>query len=186
MALRIEGKRLYLRTLAKKDAKDIANLVNEKLIGRWTSVPHPYNLKMAYDFIKKTQQGIRKGTGYELGMFLKGEDKFIGMCSLTSVKKDINQAEAGYWIGKPYRKKGYTYEATKLVVDYGFRKLKLFRIEICHAPGNKGSERIIKKLGFKFEGIARKALITGIGERKDKVWYSILRTEFDKVRKKWR
>jgi len=186
MALRIEGKRIYLRKLTKRDAKALAELANDKSISRWTTVPHPYKLKQAYDFIKKTQEKAKKEKAYELGMFLKETKEFMGICSVVRINKKFKQAEIGYWIGKPYRKKGYTTEAARLMVNYGFKKLKLFRIEISHAKGNKASKKIIKdKLKAKFEGVLRKSIVNGLGERHDRFTYSILKPEYPKIKKKW-
>ena len=50
-----------------------------------------------------------------------------------------------------------------------------------------GGEKIIrKKIGLKFEGTARKSMITGLGKRADRKIYSILKPEYAAVRKKWR
>ena len=53
MSLCIETERLYLRILKKSDAKELTSLANDKFIAIWTTVPHPYTFKGAYDFIKK-------------------------------------------------------------------------------------------------------------------------------------
>ena len=181
----IKGKRVYLRPLAKKDAKALAKLANDRSISRWTMVPRPYGLKDALDFIKKTQKKIRKKEAFELGMFLKKTNEFMGMCSIININKKNKAAEIGYWIGKPFRNKGYTTEAAKLMIDYGFKKLRLYRIQTSHAAGNKASGRVINKLGFKFEGLLRKHVVSGLGKRLDSVTYSILKPEYPKLKKKW-
>jgi RimJ/RimL family protein N-acetyltransferase len=184
--MRLEGKRIYLRPLTKRDAKAVANLANDKSISRYTRVPHPYKLKDALWFVKDSQKKRKNKTDHQLGIFLKDTREFIGTCGLHRISKKDKDCEMGYWIGKPFRKKGYATEAARLLIGYGFSKLNLYRIEISHAPGNKGSERIIKnKLKAKFEGVLRKSIINGLGNRVDRIVYSILKPEYSSVKKKW-
>ena len=56
---------------------------------------------------------------------------------------------------KEHNTKGYTTEALQLVVDFAFRELKLHRIEAGAMLDNIASIRVLEKVGFKKEGIAK-------------------------------
>ncbi len=56
---------------------------------------------------------------------------------------------------KEHNAKGYTTEALQLVVDFAFRELKLHRIEAGAMLDNIASIRVLEKVGFKKEGIAK-------------------------------
>ncbi len=56
---------------------------------------------------------------------------------------------------KEHNAKGYTTEALQLVVDFAFRELKLHRIEAGAMLDNLASIRVLEKVGFKKEGIAK-------------------------------
>src|SRR3989338_5898288 len=89
MDLKIVGKQINLRKLKKSDARSIYQHVNDKTISRFTTIPHPYTLKMAYDFIKITNRNMRKKNAFGLGIELKGTHTIIGMISL--MKKEHNK-----------------------------------------------------------------------------------------------
>lgn len=60
MELKIEGKQVNLRRLKKSDVPSIYQNAKDFEIAKYTTLPHPYTLKDAADFIKKTHQKIRK------------------------------------------------------------------------------------------------------------------------------
>jgi RimJ/RimL family protein N-acetyltransferase len=64
-------------------------------------------------------------------------------------------AELGYWIGVPYCGQGYATEASRALLEFGFRALALHRIPARHLARNTASGRLMQKLGMKFEGVHR-------------------------------
>ncbi|WP_278244288.1 GNAT family N-acetyltransferase [Caldisalinibacter kiritimatiensis] len=64
----------------------------------------------------------------------------------------------GYKLDKDEVNKGYMTEALKMGIDIAFNELKLHRIEANIMPKNEASLRIVKKLGFYEEGVAKKYL----------------------------
>jgi len=85
--------------------------------------------------------------------------------------------ELGYALLPSERGKGYGAEAVMIMVDYLFLTKEIVRIQAHTNVGNKASQRVLEKVGFKREGILRKlTFVRG-------VWtnfylYSILREEW--------
>lgn len=100
MELKIEGKQINLRRLKKSDAQSIYQNAKDFDIARYTTIPHPYKLKNAEDFIKKTHQKIRKKKAFELGIELKETKEIIGVISLMNIDYNNKNAEIRYWLGK--------------------------------------------------------------------------------------
>ena len=50
-------------------------------------------------------------------------------------------------------------EAVAKVIDYGFRTLRLNRIEARYMLGNEKSRRVMEKNGMTFEGVSREAML---------------------------
>lgn len=71
----------------------------------------------------------------------------IGEASDLAIGSD--QAELGFWIGKPLWGKGYMPEAVRAVMRYGFEVLGLEAIWAGHADDNYQSQRVQEKTGFK-------------------------------------
>ena len=74
-------------------------------------------------------------------------------------------------------------EAAKAVMDYGFIEFDLVIMAICTSPSNKRSQRVIEKCGFKYEGCQRKGYHIYDGTDRDNYVYSILREEWEDMRK---
>ena len=172
----LKGKRIVLRPLRKSDTKDIVEYAHEKLMHKFvTDIPYPYRKKDAEWFIKETRKDLRKGKELQLGIELDG--KIIGSLGLHHFDKKYG--EIGYVLGRKYRRKGYTSEAAKLLLDYGFKKLKLQRIGASCDIRNKASASLLKKLGFKQEGIFRKHRLVD-GKYYDELRFGMLRKEYKK------
>lgn len=85
----------------------------------------------------------------------------------------------GYWLGAEFEGRGIMVRSCRALIDYLFKELKLNRVEIRTAPGNKKSQAIPKKLGFTEEGTIREyeKLYT---QFVDHVVYSMLAKDWDK------
>ncbi|MBI4152108.1 GNAT family N-acetyltransferase [Candidatus Woesearchaeota archaeon] len=177
--MKINGKRINLRTLKKSDAVSLAHYANNPDIAHYTLLPYPYRLKDAQDFIRKTQKNFKMKTAYELGIELKDSKEIIGMISLTNINKKNKNAEVGYWLGKEYWRKGMMTEALCLILSLGFRQLHLVKVSAKVMHPNIASAKFLESSGFKFEGTLRK---NEFRNRKwyDELRYSILRSEFRK------
>ncbi len=85
----------------------------------------------------------------------------------------------GYMLVKKERGKGYGSEAVQMMVDYLFLHKDIVRVQAETHPENKASQRVLKKAGFKFEGLIRKSFFSR-GVYRDTAMYSILREEWSK------
>ena len=67
-----------------------------------------------------------------------------------------HKGEIGYWLGRKHWGKGIVSEAVKIVTEFGFGKLKLKRIWANVYSFNPPSMKVLKKNGYKLEGICKK------------------------------
>lgn len=92
--------------------------------------------------------------------------------------KNNHKAELAYALSPTYWGRGIATEAAKAYIYYGFEVLHLNRIEAgCHAS-NVQSERVMKRLGMKYEGTLRKDMFVK-GTYRDTKMYAILRDEYN-------
>lgn len=179
MKIKLIGKRIILRPLGKSDAQDLQKNANSREVTRYTQVPYPYRLKDAWEFIEKCGQNLRKNSDYEFGIELKKTGKIIGMTSLMKIDKQSKNAELGYWLGKKYWKQGIATEAAKLILKFGFKKLKLERIYARVFHPNRVSAKFLKKMGFTYEGRLRKH-VRNKGKWFDALYFGLLKIEYKK------
>ncbi len=106
------------------------------------------------------------------------EDKLIGICSLDVAWS--NQS-ATFWIGigePDYRGKGYGSDAVRLLVNYAFRELNLYRVALDVFSYNTRAIATYEKLGFVHEG-AQRGVIYRDCQRFDMLSMSLLRPEWE-------
>lgn len=81
------------------------------------------------------------------------DEKFIGCGGLKKIDNINQNAELWIYIGeKDYRGIGLGYEATELILKYGFEWLNLNKIYLEVSAKNDSAIKMYKKIGFKKEG----------------------------------
>lgn len=101
----------------------------------------------------------------------------IGSVALMIDKASPSTAELGFWLRQPVWGKGYATEASRLLLNWGFKTLRLHRIWAeCHDE-NTASARVLEKLGMSFEGLKREHRWVRDHFRSSRV-YSILDSEY--------
>lgn len=99
------------------------------------------------------------GSGYPFFVFRQKDNVLIGACNLNNVRRGVLQAaDIGYWIGRPYVRRGYARAAVRLVCRFGFETAGLHRIEAACRRENAASQALLTQLRFQREGVARQYL----------------------------
>ena len=169
--------RLILRPYSMDDAKELQKLIgNRGISDTMHSVPHPYTVGMAEEWISKRQAMFDEGKSAQFLITDKPNGFLIGGIGLTTFKEDEN-AELGYWIGKPYWHKGYCSESALAVIKYGLEELALNRICARHMTRNPRSGKVMQKIGMKYEGHLRQAWKKW-DKFEDVEMYAIIRSDF--------
>jgi ribosomal-protein-serine acetyltransferase len=83
--------------------------------------------------------------------------RFLGVVGLESLAHLHENAELGYWLRVDAVGQGYMTEAARTVVTWAFSRLNAHRVRVAAATDNHASLAVIRRLGFRFEGIARQA-----------------------------
>ena len=87
------------------------------------------------------------------GIFTK-QNIHIGNVKVGPINFIHKFTEISYLIGdKKYQRKGYSFEAISLIENYIFNKLKIKKITAGVYSNNFASIKLLKKLGFKKEGV---------------------------------
>lgn len=112
---------------------------------------------------------------------LKDNNKTIGSIGLEPDKRreGVLSKELGYSLDENYWNQGIMTEASKLVIDYGFKELGLEVIAIQTGPENIRSQKVIQKLGFQYEGTERRGYRIYDGSLRDVLVYSMLKEEWN-------
>lgn len=161
--MNLVGEQIYLRFYKPSDASELTNLhIRNRAFFQRVSPLLPeafYTEKHQQMRIERALKKSDEGELYAFGIFLKATDKLVGDIYLTQVVRgELQNCYTGFTLDKEHNAKGYTTEALQLVVDFAFKELKLHRIEAGAMPDNIASIRVLEKVGFKKEGIAKENL----------------------------
>ena len=174
---KLESPRLILRKMLLTDAGDMFEYAKREDVTRfllWS--PHP-NREHTKEYLSFLQQEYRNGNFYDWAVTLKERKKMIGTCGFASFDPVDNSAEIGYVINPEYRNFGFATEAVLTVMEFGFFRLDLHRIEARFLVGNDASRRVMEKCGMRFEGIHRDGVFVK-GRYRDVGYYAILKNEY--------
>lgn len=144
--LRIRTDRLNLRPFVPEDAVRVRELIGAWAVTRMLSrVPFPYPPGHAEDWIGTHVQARARGENFPFAITL--HNRLIGCIGLQD-NPTRGQLGLGYWLAVSYWGFGYTTEAARAVLAFGFGWLGLAAIGAQYYEENAASGRILAKLGF--------------------------------------
>lgn len=182
--------RVTLRVLRASDVRAMrAFLVdNHEHLSPWLQRPRPGEVPTSLVDVAKKIAGQRKewreGRGFALGIFVEDREgkrrtsRLIGRVNLNNVVRGAFQnAYLGYMIAKSHEGRGLAREAVSAACEFGFRTLRLHRVQAAIIPHNQRSVALIRALGFREEGRAQGYLMID-GAWRDHLIYAITRDEW--------
>ncbi len=106
--------------------------------------------------LRRQARESREDTGYSFFIFRREDHHaLVGGVNLSNVQRGVAMScTLGYWIGAPHARRGLMTEAVGCVLPFAFQNLGLNRVEAACLPTNAASERLLRKLGFREEGLA--------------------------------
>ncbi len=119
-------------------------------------------------------RNVDEGVGYHFFIFLRESPTLVGAINLYDLQAGASMSAAlGYWIGKPYARRGYALSALRAVLAFAFDDLQLKRVTAACLPRNAPSRKLLEKCGFSYEGYARSYMQIA-GRREDHLLFAIL------------
>lgn len=110
-------------------------------------------------------------------MLERDTEKVIGWCGYHTWYLRHARAELGYTTFDPaLRGKGYMTEALGAIIQYGFTRMLLHRIEAFIGADNEPSQRLMARFKFQQEGCLREHYFTN-NQYEDSLVYALLRHE---------
>jgi RimJ/RimL family protein N-acetyltransferase len=147
--------RLILRPFTPADAPDVQRYVSDRDIAAMTlSIPHPYPDDGAEKWISTQPAKYAEGKRASFAITERESGALAGAIGLH-IEGAHGRAELGYWIAKPFWGRGYATEASWAMLQFGFEALGLNKIHAAVFIKNPASDRVIRKIGMKWEGRLR-------------------------------
>ena len=171
--------RLVLRPWRFTDLDAVVAYADDPLYSRFLPIPQPYGRSDGEAFISSS---ILKKWDDDPTFAITLDDVAIGGIDLH-LHRGTNEgiASLGYGIGHAHWGKGLTAEAATAVIAWAFTTWPFEKVFATADAENSQSWRVMEKLGMAREGVLRKHRLLR-GERRDIVYYGMLRGEWERLR----
>ena len=151
----LETNRLLLRNFKIDDAEEIYNYLKDPDISKFFPWETPKSVNDVINLLSFSKTKNKNNFGLDLAIVLKANKKVIGGCGFDKIDHAHKWGEIGYVISKEYWNQGIATEALKELILFGFKTMDLNRIEAVCITDNKASEKVMIKLGMKFDSNLR-------------------------------
>lgn len=150
MSFSIETKRLILKPIALSELDELYALRSDPDVMRY--IGKLQTKEEVRDFIKLGPDYFDKYGLDFFSVFEKQTGQFVGQAGLFHLAFDMKQSdiELAYRIHQKFWGQGYTTEAAKVLIKYGFEQLSLPKIIAMHHQDNLASKRVIEKAGLQY------------------------------------
>jgi len=163
---------------------------NVNLYARWENNPKvrlysrnilPRTVEEMKKYLEPSDKRPKNEVSFEI--WHKKDKKIIGFGEVSDINWYNQQAYLGLLIGEPdYWGQKIGEEATRLLVEYAFNELNIFKLKASILVVNEGSWRCAEKNGFTRVATCKKDMYVN-GEYLDNYVYSLLKEDWLKLKK---
>lgn len=153
---RIETPRILLRPFDAGDLPAFKSIASQEEVLRFLPEGDrmtPEEMEEVFRWLircykENTPERIKKFT---LPIVLKRTGEIVGWCGIGPLDFDESETEIFFIVSRDRWGQGFATEAARALLDYAFERLGIRRIVAVVDPANRGSVRVIEKLGMAFE-----------------------------------
>ena len=185
LTTRLETERLVLRPPRATDVPELRRALraNAAHLQPWSVAPgpgeDPASLTAVSQALLRHRREWKGGQGFVFLLVPRhGEDRVIGRVALGGVLRGAFQnAYLGYWIDAAHQGQGLMPEAVRAATTFAFSGAGLHRVQAAVMPSNTRSLRVLEKVGYRREGVAR-AYLSIAGAWEDHVLFAVTADEW--------
>jgi RimJ/RimL family protein N-acetyltransferase len=134
-------------------------------------------------YIESALQQQATGESLPFATIDTASGRAVGSTRFGNIDGANRRVEIGYtWIAPPWQRTAVNTEAKYLMLRHAFETLGCIRVELKTDSLNQRSRNAILRIGAKEEGIFRNHMITYSGRYRHSVYFSIIDTEWPRVR----
>lgn len=177
-----ESDKIRLRPLCRDDKDAFTVMTRDKDLWIYftSDLSDP---EILTQWVEDAINGLRNKTRLALTIIDSVNNQIIGSTSLGNISVRDQRVEMGWtWIRKDYQGKGINRQAKYLLLQYCFEELNLERVEFKTDVLNKAARKSLLGIGAIEEGILRSHTLMTHNRRRDTIFYSILKAEWELMR----
>jgi RimJ/RimL family protein N-acetyltransferase len=173
----LRTRRLLLRPLGADDAPGMYAIYSDpETMKYWSSVAID-SLEQASRMVAEDLKLQAGGSAAFWAIVLPKTGRVIGKFTLFQIDRNNRRAEIGYVLNRQFWRKGYGSEVTAAMLELFFDEFGLHRLEADIDPDNLASIALLKKFGFRQEGVFRERWRLG-SEWRDSIMMALINTQW--------
>lgn len=169
---------LTLRQMTPEDAADLFAFASDPEVQKYDSDPPMQELAEAVSRIIQTREWFETKQAIPWGIALNSENRVIGSIAFMFWDSRKYVADLGYTVARPYWRQGIATEAVRALMDFGFERMHLHRINVDTRMDNLASVALMRKLGFVHEGVRRECIRNDDGTYQSWGMFGMLEHEY--------
>jgi ribosomal-protein-alanine N-acetyltransferase len=142
----LSGSRVLLRPFRQDDVPAVLRYASDPEVTRHLPWDAYDDAATAEAFITSTRRGGDRW--YARAIELRDSGEVVGGVDLRIVAPAERMGEIGYALARVFWGRGYAREAAELMIDFGFRDVRLEAIQALSAGDNRRSIRTLESLGM--------------------------------------
>jgi len=184
-SLILETPRVKLRLMQMEDFDDLQPLTQSSVLWKYFTKDLSLSAELKH-WMEEGMQERRQGKRMPFVVFDKDEQKICGCTSFGNISFFDKRIEIGWtWLGERFLGTGVNRQAKFALLSFAFDVMKMERVEIKTDNLNERAKTALRKIGAKEEGILRSHMLMQDERRRDSIYFSILKDEWDKVKRSY-
>ncbi|MGB0871496.1 MAG: GNAT family N-acetyltransferase [Flavobacteriales bacterium] len=180
--IELKGEKVKLIPLKIEHANNLLEASDDGNLSKlwFTSVPDKTNINT---YIKTALNEFKNGKSIPFTVVETTSGRIIGSTRFMNIDSKNKRLEIGHtWYSKSHQKTGINIESKLLLLTYAFEELNCIAVEFRTHWHNLPSRNAIAKLGAKQDGILRNHSYDKMGNLRDTVVFSIIKSEWQTVK----
>ena len=182
--LLLETDKITLQLLKKEDFPSLQEVTGNP--DEWkfftANLADPIQFELWMD---EALQLYKAGLRFPFVILNKENGEKIGCTSYGNISLRDQRLEIGWtWLGKNFQGKGFNPHMKFLMLRHAFESMGFERVEFKTDVLNRASRKALAKIGAIEEGVLRSHTLMQNKRRRDTIYYSILKNEWEDVKSK--
>jgi RimJ/RimL family protein N-acetyltransferase len=179
----LEDERVLLRPFVPGDIEQLRTIAMDQDTWRYM-ISRISNRQELEAWAQAAGQDRANGQRYTFVIVDQASGQIAGSTAYGNVSEKDKRLEIGWtWLAKDFRGSGLNRHCKFLLLSYAFEVLQYERVEFKADALNLRSRRAMLKIGATEEGVLRSHTLMHDGRRRDTIYYSILRPEWESIRR---
>ena len=180
----LTGQLIRLEPMLEAHVPALARIALDPSIWRYMIYGQKRTEEDLLAWVREILSRQEQGTDLPFTVFHQESGQPIGTTRFMDIHPEHRNLEiGGTWYGVEYQGSGVNAEAKYLLLRHAFEEWRCIRVQIKTDLRNTQSQRAIERLGAVREGVLRNHVILADGYVRSSVLYSILDTEWPRVKR---